>query len=110
MSLHEAQNPTIAFRTLNMTTMPLVNADELLRVLVEDASDYAFMILDPEGCIKHWNHGAELLFGFPPEDIIDRHFSNLFTVEDVDSGVPDAELEQTRANGKAMDRRWHVRR
>jgi PAS domain S-box-containing protein len=88
----------------------LPSAEELLRVIVEDATDYGFVILDPAGCIQRWNPGAELLFGYPVTDIVDRHFSILFTAEDVGAGIPEAELQKAADDGKALDRRWHVRR
>jgi two-component system, chemotaxis family, CheB/CheR fusion protein len=88
----------------------LPDSEELLRVLVQDATDYAFIILDRTGSIERWNRGAEVLFGYPAETVLSRHFSFLFTAEDVGDGVPDAELQQAVDNGKAIDRRWHARR
>src|SRR3954468_1083264 len=88
----------------------LPDAEELLRVIVEDATDYAFIILDPAGCIERWNRGAELLFGYSKDEAIQRHLSILFTAEDVAEGIPEAELQKAIHDGKAMDRRWHVRR
>jgi PAS domain S-box-containing protein len=88
----------------------LPSAEELLRVVVEEAADYAFIVLDSEGCIQRWNPGAELLFGYPADEILTRHFSILFTAEDVSARIPDAELQTAAEEGKAPDRRWHVRR
>jgi PAS domain S-box-containing protein len=88
----------------------LPSAEELLRVIVEDAADYGFIVLDPEGCIQRWNPGAELLFGYTAGDIVKRHFSILFTAEDVSAGIPEAELQKAAEDGKALDRRWHTRR
>jgi two-component system CheB/CheR fusion protein len=85
-------------------------AEDLLRVVVEEAPDYAFIILDRSGCIQRWNRGAELLFGAPAEDMIGRHFSALFTIEDVSIGAPETELQKACDDGKTPDRRWHARR
>ena len=85
-------------------------AEELLRVIVDEATDYAFIVLDRQGRIQRWNPGAELLFGYSANDILTCDFSILFTAEDVHAAVPEAELRQATEVGKAVDRRWHVRR
>jgi PAS domain S-box-containing protein len=99
-----------SFRSLQAMSDSLPSAEELLRVIVEEAADYAFIVLDPEGCIQRWNPGAEQLFGYRADDIRTRHFSLLFTAEDVAVRVPEAELQKATEDGKALDRRWHVRR
>ena len=88
---------------------PLPDPQELLRVVIEDATDYAFLVLDARGTIATWNRGAEALFGFREEDIVGRHVSTLFTVEDVRERVPEMEMEMAIAEGRAIDSRWHVR-
>lgn len=37
---------------------------------------------DLEGIIKRWNHGAERIFGYTPEEAIGRHVSMLYFEED----------------------------
>jgi PAS domain S-box-containing protein len=100
----------VGFHPSQTTGDALPSAEELLRVIVEEAADYAFIILDREGCIRRWNPGAELLFGYSADEIVTRHFSILFTAEDVDAAIPESELQQATECGKALDRRWHVRR
>ena len=106
---NNAKDDAVPFATSNVT-IPLSSAEELLRVIVEEASDYAFIVIDPGGCIERWNPGAELMFGYSSDEITDRHFSILFTAEDVSEGAPEAELQKAIKEGKALDRRWHVRR
>jgi PAS domain S-box-containing protein len=105
-----AQAPEADFHPSQNTTDALPSAEELLRVVVDEAADYAFIILDDGGCILRWNPGAERLFGYPAAEILNRHFSILFTAEDVHDAVPEAELQKSTEDGKALDRRWHVRR
>ena len=88
---------------------PLPDPQELLRVVIEDATDYAFLVLDARGTIATWNRGAEALFGFQEDEIIGRHISTIFTVEDVRDRVPQLEMEKAIAEGRAVDARWHVR-
>lgn len=77
--------------------------------MVEDATDYSFIVIDADGTIATWNRGAEALFGFTPDEIIGRHISTIFTIDDVRDGVPQQEMETAVAEGKAIDSRWHVR-
>jgi PAS domain S-box-containing protein len=81
----------------------------LLRAVVEDASDYAFIILDTDGTIRRWNRGAAMLFGYDEAGIIGRNVSILFTIEDVRTGIPDQELSTSARTGRSEDARWHVR-
>jgi two-component system CheB/CheR fusion protein len=85
------------------------DAPALLKAVVEDACDYAFIILDAEGMIRRWNRGAQVLFGYLPEEILGRHVSTLFTIEDLRAGAPDEELVLAARDGRAEDVRWHVR-
>jgi PAS domain S-box-containing protein len=85
------------------------DAAALLKAVVEDASDYAFIILDADGMIRRWNRGATVLFGYDTHEILGRHTSTLFTIEDVRAGVPEEELRTAERDGRAEDARWHVR-
>lgn len=87
----------------------LPDPQDLLRIVIEDATDYAFVVVDASGTIATWNRGAQALFGFDSDTIIGRHISTLFTIEDVRDGVPQHEMETAIAEEKAVDSRWHVR-
>src|SRR4051794_11585541 len=94
-----------------MKPMPHSLADnDPLPGIVQEARDYAFIVLDRSGTIQRWNRGAELLFGHRPDEVIGRHFSLLFTVDDVEKRIPEEELRKTVTDGRAEDQRWHVRR
>lgn len=41
----------------------------LYQAIIEQTAD-AFIFSDPEGRIQLWNHGAEVIFGFPAQDAI----------------------------------------
>jgi PAS domain S-box-containing protein len=84
------------------------DAAALLKAVVEDAADYAFIILDAQGIVRRWNRGARMLFGYEPAQIMGRHVSTLFTIEDVRAGVPEEELRTAAREGRAEDARWHV--
>lgn len=78
--------------------------------LVTRLSDQMLILLDSEGHIQSWNPGAQLLFGYSPEEILGKHFRLLFTDEQNREGIPERELGQAAEAGVAEDRRWHERK
>jgi PAS domain-containing protein len=42
----------------------LGHSDEVFRLLVESAKDYAIFLLDPNGRVATWNQGAERIKGY----------------------------------------------
>jgi len=78
--------------------------------MVKSVTDHAVIGIDLEGRILSWNAGAEIIFGYVKEDIVEKHFSILFTPEDRQSGVPERELENARTRGSAGDFRWQLRK
>ena len=85
-------------------------SDELFRLIVESARDYAIFATDSEGRITSWNTGAERLFGFTEEEAIGQNAEIIFTPEDRAAGVPERELRAAAEEGRAEDERWHLRR
>jgi PAS domain S-box-containing protein len=51
----------------------LQRSNELLRALIE-ASPLAIYLLNPDGTIQLWNRSAELIFGWPSEEVTGRSF------------------------------------
>jgi two-component system sensor kinase FixL len=65
------------------TQRALEASEERFRLLVDNARDYAFFTLDPDGCIADWNEGARRLAGWRAEEIVGRDVSVLHpSVED----------------------------
>ena len=85
-------------------------SEERVRMVVESATQYAIFSIDVGGTIRSWNSGATAVFGYTEEEAVGQPFAFLFLPEDRAAGVPEAELEQARANGKASDERWHQRK
>ena len=46
-----------------------MNPDELLRILLEQATEHALVVLDAEGRIVHWLAGAETIFGYAASEV-----------------------------------------
>lgn len=85
-------------------------AEERYRLLVEGAKDYAMILLDAEGRITGWNLGAERIMGWTEAEVMGRPADLMFTPEDRAAGVPAREMARARAQGRALDLRWHLKK
>jgi len=78
--------------------------------LVKNVKDHSIFTLDPEGRITSWNIAAEHVLGFTEAEVLGQHFAIIFTPDDRRRGLPQAELRMARAQGRAEDERWHLRK
>jgi PAS domain S-box-containing protein len=85
-------------------------AEERLRLLTDNARDYAIIFLDAERRVTGWNVGAERILGWAEGEALGRPDEIIFTPEDRARGVPEEEAERARRDGRAENERWHVRR
>ncbi len=84
--------------------------DDLLRLLVATVRDYAIFMLDPTGHVATWNSGAERIKGYSATEIIGRHFSAFYPVEDIRAGKCEYELEVAARDGRFEDEGWRIRK
>jgi len=59
-------------------------SEQRFRLLVDGVADHAIYTLDPDGNVVDWNAGAQRIKGYAAEEIVGRHFSRFYTVEDRD--------------------------
>jgi PAS domain S-box-containing protein len=83
---------------------------DIHRLLVESVRDYAIFALDATGHVLTWNPGAERFKGWTAEEIIGRHFSTFYPVEDIAAGKPAYELRVAERDGSVEDEGWRVRK
>lgn len=88
----------------------LRQSEERLRLLVEDAKDYAIYMLDPNGRVISWNLGAERIEGYRSQEILGRTSARFYTAEDVERGKPEQTLAVAKAEGRFQEERWGVRK
>jgi diguanylate cyclase (GGDEF)-like protein/PAS domain S-box-containing protein len=87
-----------------------LTSPSIYKMLVENLEDHAIFIMDTAGYIRTWNQGAVIQLGYEREEILGKHFSVIFTTEDVGLKVPEGELEIARKEGRCRDDRKHVRK
>jgi PAS domain S-box-containing protein len=85
-------------------------SEERFRLLVEGVRDYAIFMLDTTGHIVSWNSGAQQIKGYTPAEIIGRHFSIFYPIEDVRDQKPERELRIAIAEGRYEEEGWRVRK
>lgn len=85
-------------------------SEERFRLLVEGARDYAMFLLDRDSVITFWSSGAERVFGWSEREAIGQSGSMIFTPEDRRKGEVEKEIETARRDGRAVDRRFHLRK
>ena len=84
--------------------------EERFDLLATDATEYAIFLLGEDGRVMCWNPGAERLFGYQLSEIIGKHFSRLFSPEDIRNGQPEHELKTALTEGRADSIRWQLRK
>jgi PAS domain S-box-containing protein len=82
-------------------------SEELYRLIVKGARDYAIFTIDEGGTITSWPPGAAEIFGWSEEEMVGQPFAKTFTDEDRASGAPAGELAIAAREGIAPDVRWH---
>ena len=88
----------------------LRESEERLRLIVENAVEYAIFSTDLERRVTSWNPGAERLLGFSSEEMLGESGDLIFTPEDRAAKAPEKESRTARREGRAADERFHQRK
>src|SRR5215210_4803799 len=84
--------------------------EESFRLMVESVSDYAIVMLDPQGHVVSWNTGAQRIKGFHADEIVGRHFAIFYPADDIADGKPQKDLQHAAVGGRFEDEGWRVRK
>ena len=88
----------------------LRRSEERLRLVIENARDYAIFSTDVRRTITSWNSGAERLLGYTESEAVGRLADMIFTPEDRAGGAPEQEARTAMAEEGAADERMHLRK
>lgn len=86
------------------------SGEERLKLAALTTDDYAIIVQDLDGRIVSWNKGAQRMFGYEEQEVMDKLVDLIFTPEDRAQGVALAERETAKTVGRAEDERWHQRK
>ena len=87
----------------------LATKRDRFELFVEELTDYAMFMLDTEGHIDSWNHGAQLLQGYEEEKILGEHFAEFCTQEVSEQDIEDQWLAVAERTGRTEYEDWCVR-
>jgi PAS domain S-box-containing protein len=91
------------------TVTALQASEERLRLILENAREYAIFSMDLERRVTSWHSGAERLLGYSEAEMLGRSGDLIFTPEDLAMGRPIDEAETALEAGRAADERFHQR-
>lgn len=92
-----------------VTDDALPEPDELA-LLLDSVNDHATYLVGPEGRIKSWNRGAEMLTGWTAEAAIGQSFDLLYPADQRSRGIPAADLDAARERTRVRSEGWRARR
>lgn len=88
----------------------LRHAQEDFQMLMDSVTEYAIVMLDKDGHVTDWNHGAEHILGYQRHEALGRFLGFIFTPEDHEHDGAEHELERARRSGVSIDDKWHMRK
>ena len=93
-----------------LTLKRAVVSEESFAQLVDSATDYAFIRLDPNGLVTSWNNGAQRTYGYATAEILGRSFACLYLPQDRASSVPAQVLQAAGTSGRHEFTGYHLRK
>ncbi|MEF7613359.1 GAF domain-containing protein [Aquincola sp. MAHUQ-54] len=87
----------------------LREAEARHRQILDSATDYAIIALDPEGRVTRWNEGAHRMLGWREEEMLGQTLHRCFTPPDLVCGRIEREMAAARAGHPSPDEGWRVR-
>ncbi len=80
-------------------TSLLQHTADPFHLLFDNLRDHAVYMLDAEGRIVSWNHGAERIKGYAASEVLGQPWARLYSPEEVAQGKPQEHLALARAKG-----------
>ncbi|MBB5695782.1 PAS domain-containing protein [Muricoccus pecuniae] len=86
------------------------HSEALRRQVLDSATDFAIVSMDLARNVTGWNTGAANILGWTEAEMLGRSADLIFTPDDRDAKVPEAEMWRAAKDGRAIDERWHQRK
>ncbi|HEU0014717.1 MAG TPA: PAS domain-containing sensor histidine kinase [Longimicrobium sp.] len=90
-------------------TPALPGRDELYRLLVENVTDYAIILVSADGRVATWTEGAGRMFGYAEEQAVGQPVSIFYPPQDAEGGAPERDLRLAATQGRCETVAWRVR-
>lgn len=79
-----------------------------LNLLIDGAQGYAIYLLDAEGKVSIWNHGAHRLIGWPSDEVMGQDAAIFYPADAIAAGKPAADLAHAAREGRFVTEEWLV--
>jgi PAS domain S-box-containing protein len=86
------------------------DAERRYRSLLDNITDYAIFMTDPQGRVSSWNGGAGTTLGYSGDEILGQSVDLLSTQEDLDADTLNREMQEAASTGRATSARWRLRK
>jgi PAS domain S-box-containing protein len=86
------------------------DAERRYRSLLDNITDYAIFMTDPEGRVSSWNGGADAILGYSGDEILGQSVDLLSTEEDLEANTLQREMQEATRAGRATSARWKLRK
>jgi PAS domain S-box-containing protein len=90
--------------------MDYADRGHLSQLFVDNIVDVALILLDIDGKVLTWNAGAQAMLGYTEAEVVGRHFSFVYTQNDVGAGIPLMTLGGAIAQGRYEDASVRLRK
>jgi len=88
----------------------LREGERRMKIVAESTRDYAIITFSDDGRVTSWNAGAERIFGYTEDEVLDRSAELFYTQEDREQGLPQREMEEALKHGRVEEDCWLVRK
>lgn len=80
------------------------------QIFISEVTDYAIIMLDENGVIIDWNPGARKIKGYEYEEILGKHFSIFYDIEDRKNMLPESLLLKADKDGRVEHEGWRIKK
>ncbi len=99
-----------AIKKYTLKNHELRKSEERYRMVVETVKDYAIYTVNSNGYITSWNDGAATMSGYSSQEVLGRHFSLFFPLDEIDKGSPWLMLRQAMTDARSEIECYQVTR
>jgi PAS domain S-box-containing protein len=97
-------------RELEKTASEGRQTEQLLEILLRNLTNYAILVLSPEGYILHWNTGTERVLGYTSDEVEQMHLSNFYRADPNEREKWQGLLESAKVQNGFRDNDWLLRK
>jgi PAS domain S-box-containing protein len=87
----------------------LLETEQRFHLMTDSVVDYAIIMLDPQGCVRTWNMGAQRITGHAEAAIVGRDFACFYAADEIAIDLPTRTLQVAAAQRRVAEESRLVR-